>query len=137
MEPEQKLQTAKQIAGHMPLMDQMIQEINNITKNVINYTCISEKSFSYMHTTTYFKQFIISQLQLEAIKVQCTGFESDLTLDEATAKQTDFRQKISTLRARVKAAQNKLNAHTKKLQTKAEIKNKLKEEYLNVQKKVI
>lgn len=90
-----------------------------------------------MHTTTYFKQFIISQLQLEAIKSQCTGFESELTLDEATAKQTDLRQKISTLRARVKAAQNKLNAHTKKLQTKAEAKNKLKEEYLNVQKKVI
>ncbi|XP_073943978.1 LOW QUALITY PROTEIN: DNA repair protein RAD50-like [Choristoneura fumiferana] len=106
MEPEQKLQTAKQIAGHMPLMDQMIQEINNITKN------------------------------LEAIKSQCSGFESDLTLDEATAKQTDFRQKISTLRTRVKAAQNKFNAHTKKLQAKAESKNKLKEEYLNVQKKV-
>lgn len=44
MEPEQKLQTAKQIAGHMPLMDQMIQEINNITKNVI--ILVSQKKVS-------------------------------------------------------------------------------------------
>ncbi|XP_063536306.1 DNA repair protein RAD50-like isoform X2 [Cydia strobilella] len=106
MEPEQKLQTAKQVAGHMPLMDQMITEVNSITKN------------------------------LEAIKAQCSGLESDLTLDEATAKQTDLRQKIGTLRARVKNAQVKLNAHAKKLQAKAEAKNKLKEEYLNIQKKV-
>lgn len=59
-----------------------------------------------------------------------------MTLDVATAKQVDFKQKISTLRNRVKTTQKKLNAHNKKLQTLYEKKTKAKEELLNTQKKV-
>lgn len=75
-------------------------------------------------------------LQLEAVKAQCTDIDTEMTLDEATAKQTDLRQKISTLRTRIKATQKKLNAHNKKLQSMADKKNKLKEQLLNLQKKV-
>lgn len=76
-------------------------------------------------------------LQLDTIKAQCSELESDMTLDEANAKRADLRQKISTLRTRAKATQRKLNAHNKKIQTMADKKNKLKEQLLNLQKKVL
>lgn len=75
-------------------------------------------------------------LQLDNLKALCADMESDMTLDEATAKQTDLRTKLSTLRNRVKNSQKKLNLHNKKMQTLGDKKNKIKEELLNVQKKV-
>ncbi|CAH0398401.1 unnamed protein product [Chilo suppressalis] len=106
IEPEQKLQTAKQIQGDMPLLDRTAQEISTISK------------------------------KLEKAKAQCTVVETDMTLDDAIAKQKDLKQKISTLRSRIKSSQKKLNAHNKKLQTMADKKNKMKEQLLNIQKKV-
>lgn len=106
IEPEQKMTTAKQIHGDMPMLDRYIQEIKTVTK------------------------------KFEAVKEQCGDVDSEMTLDVATAKQVDFKQKISTLRNRVKTTQKKLNAHNKKLQTLYEKKTKAKEELLNTQKKV-
>ncbi|XP_063825503.1 DNA repair protein RAD50 [Ostrinia nubilalis] len=106
IEPETKMQTAKQIHSDMPLLDRTTQEIATITKN------------------------------LEAVKAQCADFETDMTLDGALAKQTDLKQKISSLKNKIKTTQRKLNAHNKKLQTMTEKKNKLKEQLLNLQKKV-
>ncbi|XP_045773017.1 DNA repair protein RAD50 [Maniola jurtina] len=106
LEPEQKLASTRQIQGDMPLLDRFTNEVKTTTKD------------------------------LEKVKEKCTDVISDITLEVATAKQTDLRQKISTLRTRIKAAQAKLNAHNKKLQSMANSKNKLKEEVLNIQKKV-
>lgn len=82
-----------------------------------------------MDNTLYF-------LQLEAIKVKCAEFECDITLDEATAKQAELKESRGELRIKTKALQAKLNKHTKRLQTMMQKKNKMKEEYLNIQKKV-
>lgn len=106
VEPEQKLQTIKQIQGDMPLLDRCNQEVKSFTKD------------------------------FETIKAKCAELESDMTLDEAIAKQGDLKKNISTLKVNNKAAQKKLNAHNKKLQEHATKKNKLKEECLNLQKKV-
>lgn len=75
-------------------------------------------------------------MQFENIKSQCEGFDTDFNLDEGLEKQKELKQKISTLRANIKSTQSKINAYNKKLQTKADKKNKLKEELLNIQKKV-
>lgn len=75
--------------------------------------------------------------QLDKIKEQCSSFDTEMTLDEATAQQAELRTKVQTLRAKIKAAQVKLNAHNKKLQKMADAKNKLKEQMLNMQKKVL
>lgn len=80
------------------------------------------------------KTFPISQF--ETIKAQCSDVESDVTLDEASTQQADLKQKISTLKAKIKEAQKKLNVHNKKVQDLSTKKNKLKEECLNLQKKV-
>ncbi|CAK1580166.1 unnamed protein product [Parnassius mnemosyne] len=106
MEPEQKLQNARQIQSDMPLLDRFTNEVSAATKD------------------------------LEKIQAECSNMEMDINLDEATAKKNELRQQISSLRSSIKTAQTKLNQHTKKLQTMAEKKNKLKEELLNVQKKV-
>ncbi|CAB3221833.1 unnamed protein product [Arctia plantaginis] len=106
IEPEKKLQTVKLIQGDMPLLDRCIQEIASYTKD------------------------------FEAIKAQCAELESDITLEEATAKQTELKKKISDLKAKLKETQKKLNLHNKKIQEYATRKNKLKEECLNLQKKV-
>lgn len=74
--------------------------------------------------------------QLDNLKSQCADVDTEMSLDEATSKQTDLRQKLSTLRTRVKTSQKKLNIYNKKLQTMTDKKNKIKEELLNVQKKV-
>lgn len=78
-----------------------------------------------------------NSFQLEGLKAQCADIDTDMTLDEATAKQTELRQSITTLRTKIKATQKKLNAHNKKLQTMGDKKNKLKEQLLNLQKKVL
>ncbi|KPI94471.1 DNA repair protein RAD50 [Papilio xuthus] len=106
MEPEQKLQNARQIQSDMPLLDRYTNEVTTATKD------------------------------LEAIKAECSHMVIDINLDEATTKKNGLRQHITSLRSQIKQSQTKLNQHTKKLQTMAEKKNKLKEELLNVQKKV-
>ncbi|CAG9786668.1 unnamed protein product [Diatraea saccharalis] len=106
LEPDQKLQTAKQIQSDMPLLDRTVQEIGTISKS------------------------------LEKAKSQCVELETSITLDDAMAKQADLKQKISALKTKIKSSQKKLNAHNKKLQTMADKKNKLKEQLLNLQKKV-
>ncbi|XP_047503353.1 DNA repair protein RAD50 [Pieris napi] len=106
LEPEQKLQSARGIQGDMPLLDRFTNEVNTTTKD------------------------------LEAIKSQCTDIITDMTLDEATAKQTSLRQSVSSLRASVKSAQQKLNAHNRKINSMNEKKIKFKEELVNIQKKV-
>ncbi|XP_026734209.1 DNA repair protein RAD50 [Trichoplusia ni] len=106
LEPEQKLLTVKQIQGDMPLLDRYNQEVRTLTK------------------------------EFETIKEQCSEVESDITLDEASTRQADLKQKISTLRAKIKEAQKKLNVHNKKVQDLSTKKNTLKEECLNLQKKV-
>ncbi|XP_041979213.1 DNA repair protein RAD50 [Aricia agestis] len=105
-EPEQKLQTARQLQGEMPLMDKYTNEVKTTTKD------------------------------FEAIKEQCADFDTTMNLDDATAKQKELRQAITALRAKIKSTQTKINAHNKKLQKASEKKNKLKEELLNIQKKV-
>lgn len=60
----------------------------------------------------------------------------DMTIEEATAKQAGIKQKITALKAKIKAAQAKLNQHDKKMRQMADKKNKIKEELLNIQKKV-
>lgn len=87
-------------------------------------------------TKISFLCIFLTTFQLEAVKAQCADFETDMTLDGALAKQTDLKQKISSLKTKIKTTQRKLNAHAKKLQTMAEKKNKLKEQLLNLQKKV-
>lgn len=77
-----------------------------------------------------------NSFQYEAIKAQCSELESDMTLEEATAKQTELKKKISDLKAKLKDTQKKLNLHNKRIQDHATKKNKLKEECLNLQKKV-
>ncbi|CAH2048564.1 unnamed protein product, partial [Iphiclides podalirius] len=106
MEPEQKLQIARQIQSDMPLLDRYTNEVQTASKD------------------------------LEAIRGECSNMEMDNNIDEATAKKNELRQQISMLRSRIKSSQTKLNQHTKKLQAMGEKKNKLKEELLNVQKKV-
>ncbi|KAM3965158.1 DNA repair protein rad50 [Aphomia sociella] len=106
IEPEQKLQTAKQLQGEMPLLDRYNQDIKSISN------------------------------MLETAQAQCSDLGFDLTLDDANAKKVDLRQKVATLKTRVKTSQRKLNAHNKKIQTMSDKKNKLKEQYLNLQKKV-
>ncbi|XP_053609977.1 DNA repair protein RAD50 [Plodia interpunctella] len=106
IEPEQKLQTAKQIQGDMPMLDRYTKEIKTDTE------------------------------KYEKLKEQCAELESDMSLDDANAKRTDLRTKISALRTRVKNNQKKLNAYNKKIQSMADKKNKLKEQLLALQKKV-
>ncbi|KAJ8731456.1 hypothetical protein PYW07_004620 [Mythimna separata] len=106
VEPEQKLQTIKQIQGDMPLLDRCNQEVKTFTK------------------------------EFDAINAQCSEVESDMTLEEATAKQAELKPKIASLKAKLKEAQKKLNAHNKKTQELRDKKNKIKEECLNLQKKV-
>ncbi|KAF9823097.1 hypothetical protein SFRURICE_018250 [Spodoptera frugiperda] len=106
VEPEQKLQTIKQIQGEMPLLDRCNQEVKTLTK------------------------------EFETINAQCSEVETDMTLEEATAKQAELKQTISTLKAKLKTAQKTLNAHNKKIQELGSKKNKIKEECLNLQKKV-
>ncbi|XP_072949132.1 DNA repair protein RAD50-like [Epargyreus clarus] len=105
-EPEQKLASARQIKGDMPLLDRYTNEIKTTTK------------------------------EFDTINSQCTDLISDITLEDAIAKQKELKQKISTLRARIKSANAKINSHNKRLQTMADKKNKMKEEMLNVQKKI-
>ncbi|XP_063624713.1 DNA repair protein RAD50-like [Cydia splendana] len=105
-EPEQKLQNLKQISGDMPLLDRYKTEI------------------------------AISTKKLDDIRSQCdNGIDTDMTLDEATSRQRDLRHETSTLRTTVRTSQKKLNSHVRKLQTKSDAKNKLKEKMLNIQKK--
>ncbi|CAH0691791.1 unnamed protein product [Spodoptera exigua] len=106
LEPEQKLQTIKQIQGEMPLLDRFNQEVKTLTK------------------------------EFETINAQCAEVETDMTLEEATAKQAELKQKITSLKAKIKNAQKTLNAHNKKIQELGSKKNKIKEECLNLQKKV-
>ncbi|XP_050682085.1 DNA repair protein RAD50 [Leptidea sinapis] len=106
LEPERKLQTVRQIQGDMPLLDRFTNEFKTCTKD------------------------------FEALKEQCTDMITDITLDEATTKQTELRQKISALRAKIKSNQQKLNLHNKRIHIMGEKKNKLKEDVLNIQKKV-
>ncbi|XP_059049684.1 DNA repair protein RAD50 [Achroia grisella] len=106
IEPEQKMQTAKILQGEMPLLDRYNQDIKSISN------------------------------MLETAQAQCADLGFNMTLDDANAKKVDLRQKIVTMKARIKSNQRKLNAHNKKIQTMADKKNKLKEQYLNVQKKV-
>ncbi|XP_061383704.1 DNA repair protein RAD50 [Danaus plexippus] len=105
-EPEQKMSTLRQIQGDMPLLDKFTNEIRSSKKD------------------------------LESVKAKCADFEFDISLDTATVKQTDLRQKIGILKTKIKSNQTKLNEHTKKIQKQAEEKNKLKEELLNIQKMV-
>ncbi|XP_068633110.1 DNA repair protein RAD50-like [Battus philenor] len=106
VEPEHKLQNARQIQSDMPLLDRYTNEVIATTKD------------------------------LEAIKAECSGVEVDITMDQATAQRTELKQKIASLRSQIKLSQAKLNQHTKKMQIVGDKKNKLKEEHLNVQKKV-
>ncbi|KAJ0176692.1 hypothetical protein K1T71_007871 [Dendrolimus kikuchii] len=106
IEPEQKMTTAKQIHGEMLLLDRYTHEMKSISK------------------------------KLEAIQEQCGDLDTSMSLDEATSKQSDLSQKITTLRTRIKTTQKKLNMHNKKLQSMTDKKNKIKEEVLNIQKKV-
>lgn len=105
VEPERRLQAAKHLAGDMPLLDRYTHEILATTKN------------------------------LEVINSKCAEFECDISIDDATEKQTDLKQKKGALKTKLKANQAALNKHTKKLQTMGQKMNKLKEELLNVQKK--
>ncbi|XP_046965547.1 DNA repair protein RAD50 [Vanessa cardui] len=105
-EPERRLGGARALLGDMPLLDRSAAER------------------------------AATAAQLEAIKAKCADFVSDISLDDATAKQSELRQKISALRASSRAAQSRLNAYNKRLQTAIDKKNKLKEELLNIQKKV-
>lgn len=106
-EPEQKLQNLKQISGDMPLLDRYKTEI------------------------------AISTKKLEDIRSQCdNGLDTDMSLEEASGRQRDVRHETGSLRARVRSAQKRLNAHVRKLQAKADAKTKLNEKMLNIQKKV-
>lgn len=62
--------------------------------------------------------------------------EMDINIDQAMVQKNELRQQITALKSHIKTSQTKLNQHTKKLQTMGEKKNKIKEELLNVQKKV-
>ncbi|PZC79526.1 hypothetical protein B5X24_HaOG216191 [Helicoverpa armigera] len=106
LEPEQKLQTIKQIQGDMPMLDRGNQKIEKLAQ------------------------------KFEEIKAQCSTVDTDMTLEEASAKQTEIKQKIAALKAKLKEAQKKLNVHNKKMQELGVKKNKIKEECLNLQKKV-
>ncbi|CAH0715635.1 unnamed protein product, partial [Brenthis ino] len=106
IEPEQKLQTARSLQGDMPLIDRFTNEVKTTTKN------------------------------LETLKEQCTDFISDTSLEEATQRQTEARAQVSTLRARARAAQSRLNAHARRTHAAADKKTKVKEDLLNMQKKV-
>ncbi|KAG6456966.1 hypothetical protein O3G_MSEX010045 [Manduca sexta] len=106
VEPEQKMSTAKQIHGDMPLLDRYLHEIKNVTK------------------------------KLDTLKEQLVDVDTSMNLDEATTKQSELRTEVTTIRNRMKATQKKLNAHNKKLQSMADMKNKIKEEVLSIQKKV-
>ncbi|XP_026327377.1 DNA repair protein RAD50 isoform X2 [Hyposmocoma kahamanoa] len=105
-EPDRKQQTAKQIQGDMPLLDRIVAEIKATTR------------------------------EFESLKTQCEGLDMDMTIDEATAKQTEIKQKVTALKAKIKAAQAKLNQYDKKMRQMTDKKNKIKEELLNIQKKV-
>ncbi|KAI8436566.1 hypothetical protein MSG28_010093 [Choristoneura fumiferana] len=104
--PEQKMVTAKQVQGEMPLLDRVKTEIAIAAKN------------------------------LEELNSEGEAIESDVTLEDATARQRDLRHEVSALRTRVRNSQKKLNAHTRKVQLKGEAKNKLNEKLLTIQKKV-
>ncbi|KAI5644327.1 rad50 zinc hook motif domain-containing protein [Phthorimaea operculella] len=105
-EPEEKLATAKSIQGDMPLLDRSLQELKTATRD------------------------------FESAKSKTEGMEMDMTVEDATARQTELKQKITTLKAKIKAARAKLNQHAKKINQMQEKKNKIKEELLNIQKKV-
>ncbi|XP_038209625.1 DNA repair protein RAD50 [Zerene cesonia] len=106
IEPEKRLQTARSLAGDMPLLDRFTNDLKTANKD------------------------------LETIKAQCTDIITDMTLDKATTQQSSVRQRLSALRSQVKSAQTALNAHNKKLHNATEKKIKLKEEVVNIQKKV-
>lgn len=78
----------------------------------------------------------IFPFQFESLKAQCEGLDMDMTIEEATAKQAEIKQKITALKAKIKATQVKLNQHDKKMRQMADKKTKIKEELLNIQKKV-
>ncbi|CAH2096295.1 unnamed protein product [Euphydryas editha] len=105
-EPERRGAAARALLGDMPLLDR----------------CAADRARA--------------AADLEAIKAKCGDFVSDMSLEDATSKQSELRRKLSALRASARAAQSRLNAHNRRLQAAADKKNKLKEEMLNIQKKV-